>query len=217
MVKVEKKKRKRNKPASTKGLVKGMLYSQRENKGDFKPGNDWWNRRTSHGPKVLFGDPKKMWGAAVEYFEYIRNNPLLEEKVLMHNGFITRVEEPRMRPFTMDGLTLYLGVTNQYFYQMKERLAGETDQLSGDLTLVIDYIERCIRNQKFEGAASGFLNANIISRDLGLRDAQDVTSGGKAFQTAVPEINVYNTAPPLADGETSIDTPDKPEPKKLKK
>jgi hypothetical protein len=37
--------------------------------------------------------------------------------------------------------------------------------------------------QKFTGAAAGFLNPNIIARDLGLRDAidSDVTTGGEAL------------------------------------
>ena len=36
-------------------------------------------------------------------------------------------------------------------------------------------IKQIIRTQKFEGASAGFLNANIIARDLGLTDKQEIT------------------------------------------
>jgi hypothetical protein len=39
-----------------------------------------------------------------------------------------------------------------------------------DFSQVITRIEKIIYNQKFTGAASGFLNPNIIARDLGLTD-----------------------------------------------
>ena len=35
---------------------------------------------------------------------------------------------------------------------------------------VIRAIDESIKNQKFEGAAAGFFNSNIIARDLGLKD-----------------------------------------------
>ena len=41
-----------------------------------------------------------------------------------------------------------------------------------DYQAVTTRVRQIIYNQKFEGAASGFLNANIIARDLGLADKQ---------------------------------------------
>ena len=43
-----------------------------------------------------------------------------------------------------------------------------------DYMSVITRIEETIYNQKFTGAASGFLNPNIIARDLGLVDKKEV-------------------------------------------
>ncbi|GAG38531.1 unnamed protein product, partial [marine sediment metagenome] len=39
--------------------------------------------------------------------------------------------------------------------------------------------------QKFEGASAGLLNANIIARDLGLRDGKDLTTGGEQINTTI--------------------------------
>ena len=40
---------------------------------------------------------------------------------------------------------------------------------------VTSCVDEAIRQQKFEGAASGFFNPAIIARDLGLVDKQEVT------------------------------------------
>ncbi len=100
---------------------------------------------------------------------------------------------PTARPFTLHALRLYLGVSINFFNEFKHALKGklqnrkergtletETEeqeavriQEAEDFLGVITYIEDTIYNQKYEGAAVGTYNANIIARDLGLRDSQD--------------------------------------------
>jgi hypothetical protein len=67
-----------------------------------------------------------------------------------------------MRAFTWDGLELYLDIYSLRDYKTKPEYK--------DFSQVITRIEKIIFNQKFTGAASGFLNPNIIARDLGLTD-----------------------------------------------
>ncbi len=45
-----------------------------------------------------------------------------------------------------------------------------------DLSEIVAKAEEVIYSQKFAGAAADLLNANIISRDLGLADKTDHTS-----------------------------------------
>lgn len=73
-----------------------------------------------------------------------------------------------MRPFTWQGLCMYLDTSTAYFRQFKE---SNTDK---DFSTIISRIEDVIYRQKFEGAASGFLNHNIIARDLGLVDKKEM-------------------------------------------
>lgn len=214
----ETKPRKRTKPKSTAGIVRGMYWDRISKVSpDKRFGNRWWERRAKHGPDVLFGDPVKLWEAAVEYFEWVDENPWEDEKVFVNQGIVTRASEYRKQVYTMAGLQLFLGVGGVYFYQLKERVKAPGSQLDKGLAKVLEAIDLVIYSQKYAGATSGFFNANIIARDLGLKDATDWTTGGQPFQSTPPAINVYNTAPPLAEAEGSIDTPDKPEPKKLKK
>jgi hypothetical protein len=65
---------------------------------------------------------------------------------------------------TVDGLTLYLGITKESLGDYRER-KGYSDVMS-----IVDAI---IRDQKFTGAAADQLNPNIIARDLGLKDKSE--------------------------------------------
>lgn len=160
----------------------------------YNVGNDWWNMRSKHGRDKIFKSPEIMWEAACEYFQYIRDNPLYEAQKNAAGGF-TNV--PKMRPFTLMGLCLYLDVNTAYFrvFKSQERKDGDA------FNTVIAKIEETVHTQQFEGAASGFLHANIISRSLGLVDRNDVTSGDKPLPT--PTINIIQ-GPKFANDEGQI-------------
>lgn len=73
---------------------------------------------------------------------------------------------------TMSQLCFYLNCNEAYFRNFKLQLPeGEKD-----FNAVIRDIEQVIYNQKFQGAAAGLLDANIIARDLGLKDRHDHTT-----------------------------------------
>lgn len=128
-------------------------------------GNKFWELRSKHGRDQLFQSSELLWKSACEYFEWCETNPLISIEFYGKDAIECRV--PKMRPFTWQGLCAYLDCHTQYFYEFKKRNKDK------DFTLVISRIEDIIYRQKFEGAAAGFLNANIISRDLGLSDKID--------------------------------------------
>lgn len=138
-------------------------------------GNQFWKLRSKHGRDKLFESPDLLWEAACEYFEWCEANPLMESKPMVvsigqnQGSSVEMTEIPKMRPFTLHGLCLYLGCGLAYFRQFK-------DTENKDFSTVLAEIEQTIYNQKFSGAAAGFLNANIIARDLGLTDKVDQTT-----------------------------------------
>lgn len=144
-------------------------------------GNQFWKLRSKHGRDTLFESPQLLWDAACEYFEWCEENPFYETKpMVVSNGpkdgsSVEMVEIPVKRPFTMHGLCSYLGCNTEYFRNFKnqERKDGES------FSSVINQIEETIYNQKFSGAASGFFNANIIARDLGLANKEDINLKSK--------------------------------------
>ncbi len=143
-------------------------------------GNQWWNLRSKHGRDRLFKTPDLLWEAAMEYFEWIDNNPLVEIDYVGKDA--TLVEKPHIRPYTIQWLCLYFDANTQFFNQFENSLKDKKDTVSKDFSLICMRIRETIYKQKFEGAACGFYNANIIARDLGLTDRQDITTDGESIQ-----------------------------------
>lgn len=149
-------------------------------------GNQFWKLRSTHGREKLFESANLLWEAACEYFEWVDKNPFIEEKPMVtSNGSnmgssIEMAEMKVKRPYTLHALCLYLDCGTAYFRNFKNESRGNSD----DFKSVIAKIEETIYNQKFEGAAAGFFNANIIARDLGLKDTINNNINDNRKQTA---------------------------------
>jgi hypothetical protein len=150
-------------------------------------GNQYWRLRSKHGRDKLFTSPELLWEAACEYFQWCESHPLEEEKVWQYQGDVVRAKVSRMRAMTMNQLCFYLGASESYFRYFKSTLKEEDK----DFLTVINEIEDIIYNQKFQGAAADLLNANIIARDLGLRDNQSVdhTSNGEKMDIKIAVLD----------------------------
>jgi hypothetical protein len=127
-------------------------------------GNKFWELRSKHGRDKLFATPELLWEAACEYFEWCRENPWIKKDWVGKDA--EEVDRETERPFTLTGLCIYLDCSSSYFRSFKSTLQ-EKDK---DFLTIITRIEEIIYTQKFEGAAVGAFNANIIARDLGLSD-----------------------------------------------
>lgn len=139
-------------------------------------GNEFWKMRTKHGRDAIFSAPEVMLEACQEYFQWVEDNPLKEQKVFNGKDGIVYGEVNKMRAMTIAGLCIFLGID-----QTTWREYGNKQ----DFSSVVTHVEQVIRSQKFAGAAADLLNANIIARDLGLSDRQEVT--GKDGEKLIPE------------------------------
>ncbi|MBD2791564.1 DNA-packaging protein [Xenorhabdus szentirmaii] len=128
-------------------------------------GNRFWEARSSHGRKPIFESPEQLWEACTEYFTWVEENPLYEMKAFSFQGVVTQEALPKMRAMTLTGLCLFLDISEDTWrlYRARE-----------DFIEVTTRAERIIYDQKFSGAAADLLNANIIARDLGLKEQQQV-------------------------------------------
>lgn len=128
-------------------------------------GNKFWEARSSHGRDPKFGTPEELWLACCEYFEWVEANPLWEDKLVTFQGAATHEPVAKMRAMTIASLCIFLdiGVQTWHDYRAKQ-----------DFPEVTKRVDEIIRTQKFQGAAADLLNPNIIARDLGLADKQEV-------------------------------------------
>lgn len=129
-------------------------------------GNRFWEVRAKHGPDKMTKDPSALAESCQEYFDYNEENPLFEDKVGFSEGAAVHTPVAKMSAMTITGLCLFLGISNQTWYDWKERYP--------ELGEVQAWAEQVIWSQKFRGAAAGLLNANIISRELGLADKSEI-------------------------------------------
>lgn len=144
-------------------------------------GNEFWKLRSKHGRDKLFATPEMMWEAACEYFQWCQDNPLKksEAKTVNIGDYQSRIEIielPVLRPFTIEGVCHFMDVNVGYFNDFEEGLKSNKAlslEECKDFSFVITRIRETIKHQKFEGAAAGFFNANIIARDLGLVDKKE--------------------------------------------
>ena len=157
-------------------------------------GNQDWMLRSKHGRDKLFASSELLWDAACEYFQWCDDNPWVRTetttkqvktkvKVKGKEGEedtivpISDVKEiPTARPYTLEGFCLYCEASRSWWSEFKK--AGHEGFL--EVTTRIDQI---IYKQKFEGAAVGAFNANIIARDLGLVDKKDIDATLKGDNT----------------------------------
>lgn len=127
-------------------------------------GNTYWTLRQKPCSFKAY-EPNELWKKACEYFEWIDQNPNKSEETTIDNGRTKTKTIIHRRPFTESGLCVYLGIARTTFDNYKKGHQPYNDHLA-----VSQAICEIIRSQKFEGAASGIFNANIIARDLGLVD-----------------------------------------------
>lgn len=136
-------------------------------------GNQFWKARSKHGRDKIFKTPDILWEAACEYFQWVDDNPLYEHKTQLSQGEWVETAVPKMRAMTIEGLCIFLDVNTQYFTDFENGL-DISKREDKDFSVVIKKVREIIANQKFTGAAADLLNANIIARDLGLRDKGEI-------------------------------------------
>lgn len=128
-------------------------------------GNQFWKARTKHGRDKLFSSSEALWEACCEYFEWVEANPLIEMKPFAYQGQVVQEPVPKMRAMTKAALYLFLDI---------DRSTWDAWKSSNDFSAVCARAEDVMYSQKLTGSAADLLNANIIARELGLRDDQKV-------------------------------------------
>lgn len=120
-----------------------------------------WEMCNPVGRPRRFTSPKKMWEECCGYFQWVKENPLLEDKAYCSQGDIQHTDIFKMRIMTISGLCCYLniGETCWIDYRKNPKFSWVTKQ-----------VDAIIRRQKLEGAAAGLLNPLIVAREIGLRE-----------------------------------------------
>jgi hypothetical protein len=128
-------------------------------------GNQFWKLRATHGRELEYKTPDELQPEIIAYFEWCDENPWYKNEPI-RSGEMTGelIKVPTARPYTIGGLCIRLGISIVTWKSYCDRQ---------DFLYITKWAEEVIRTQKFEGAAVGAFNANIIARDLGLSEKTD--------------------------------------------
>ncbi len=166
--------------------------------------DEWWLARAStlipappeqrgvqHG---YFASPEAMWEGACEYFEWVEARPIYESRPFQYKGEVALHKVPRKRPFTLRGLLVFFDMSLQVWHGYRERRGPQ-------YAYITERIEHVIFTQKFEGAVADLMNANIIARELGLREGHELTGPGGGPVRTVSAIARQVDLSALTDSE----------------
>jgi len=129
--------------------------------------NQFWKLRSKHGRDKIFETPEIMLEAILEAFDKLHDQKLYKTDHVGKDG--DEVNIPSSIPFTWQALCIFLHVNTKYFNHFKASL-DLSKEVDKDFANVITWAGDVVFAQKFNGAAVGHYNANIIARDLGLSD-----------------------------------------------
>lgn len=138
----------------------------------FKPGNELW--KLNPHPELMGKDrkftPEQLREKIAGYFQWAKDNPIIEYKAFASQGEILYATIPKMRALTIRGLCVYIGVAEQTWNEWRRDKVYPAIQAWADSVIF---------EQKLSGAAAGVLNASIIARDLGLVDKVQTEQSGE--------------------------------------
>ena len=96
-----------------------------------------------------------------EYYKFVDSNPAQKRKVEIHKGETKEYIEFIQLPYTIEGLCNFLNIDHKTFRNYENY---------ADLFPIVTRARQIIRENKLSGATAGIFNANIVIRDLSLRD-----------------------------------------------
>ena len=106
-------------------------------------------------------EPEELQDKINKYFKFVDSSPIEKRKTETHKGEVKEYIEYIKRPYTIEGLCNYLDITMKTFYNWED---------CKDLIHIITRARQIIRENKLSGSIAGIFNANIVIRDLSLRD-----------------------------------------------
>lgn len=148
-------------------------------------GNKLWKLRSKHGRDRIFGDPVVLLEEAYLFFDWCDRHPWEKYELVKYQGSAYEEAVSLGRPYSIDGLTVYLGVSPRYFAtakkELKEKIAdGRANDNEVDLLETIEVIEAIVRTQNLEGAHVGLFSAHIATRQYGLAETINQNNTGES-------------------------------------
>jgi len=152
--------------------------------------SNYWQERKKNlsGRPKKIKTPKVLWGYFCDYCERVQTNPFKKQDFIRGGELAGQIVElDTIRPLTWQGFEDYL-FEKKVIVRLDDYKSNKEGRYA-DFADIITRIGNAIYSNKFEGAAVGAFNSNIIARDLGLVDkqSQDIKVEQPLFGNEKPE------------------------------
>lgn len=128
--------------------------------------NHWEAIANETGNPIL--TPEGLWKGAIEYFKWCDLNPIKAKRtVTTGKGIGTKVEVEFIRPYSLRGMCLHVGVTEEYIRDMRATNKSEIPYLVASRILMNIWV------QNTEMAMVGEFNAQFVAKLLNLESYDD--------------------------------------------
>ena len=108
--------------------------------------------------------PENLLEACQDYFIHVEDTPLYENRVVSFKGETETIAVKKMRAMTIQGLCTFIGITSDTWHNYRSADKNK------DYHAICEEVEAIMYDHSYTGAAADLLNANLITRALGLAD-----------------------------------------------
>ncbi len=131
--------------------------------------------------------PEELWKLFLKFLKWIEANPIIEKVVHNKTGEIIDLE--KQRPLTWARFDTW--VFDQDIISDLEDYRQNREGRYSEFGGIISRIRNIMYANKFEGASVNIFNANIIARDLGLKDhtSNEIQDKRKTIAELFPDFD----------------------------
>ncbi|NML70055.1 hypothetical protein HHL23_09600 [Chryseobacterium sp. RP-3-3] len=138
-------------------------------------GNKYYKLRSKDGRNKIFENAEDLNTEIEKYFQEKSESFINKPDIIKSGDLAGENIQIKIDDFpTKEELSIYLGFA-------KWESLKNYKEYTEDFLEVITWAETVIYNWKLKYTAIGVLNANIIARDLGIADKQDLTTNGESI------------------------------------
>lgn len=119
--------------------------------------NTFWQNRHTHGRRRRFQNGAALWMACCDYYEWAQDNPIEVPRVAICAGRVFPYTACHPRPFTVNGLCRFLGISRRSFASYGKR---------PDTADAWERARLVMWQQRFELAAVGLLPFRLVAHEL---------------------------------------------------
>jgi hypothetical protein len=148
---------------------------------------------TKAGGTKYIETPEKLLDLFKDYVKHEADNPMYKIEYVGKDGRIEKT--PLVTPITFEGFECYL-FDKEIIRDLGDYSSNKDGRYDAYATIITHIQKHCFV-YNFKGAAVKLFDPNLIARKLGIKDGQDVTTGGDKLNQPVT-VTIVN-----GDGRTN--------------